>query len=134
MPAEQYNILPGRSVESLLGTAFASLVGVECFAHVLGISPREIMFVDHHADGTLFAGDAPFFQHGEQKFLFLGVVAGKLVAIRWRPTSEGKVQIEAKDDLKKRLGRSPDRADAVTMALYRFAAGGREPGDYGVTI
>ncbi len=58
----------------------------------------------------------------------------ELVATKWRPTSDGRVQIESKDDLKARLGRSPDRADAVAMAYYRFAAGGREPGDYGVTI
>jgi hypothetical protein len=58
----------------------------------------------------------------------------ELVATRWRPTSDGRVQIEGKDDLKARLGRSPDRADAVAMAFYRFAAGGREPGDRGITI
>ena len=58
----------------------------------------------------------------------------ELVATKWRPTSDGRVQIEGKDDLKARLGRSPDRADAVAMAFYRFAAGGREPGDYGITI
>ena len=41
----------------------------------------------------------------------------ELLAIRWRPTSEGKVRIEAKEELKSRLGRSPDRADAVCMAF-----------------
>ncbi len=41
----------------------------------------------------------------------------ELLAIRWRPTPEGKVRIEAKDDLKARLGRSPDKADAVVMAV-----------------
>lgn len=30
----------------------------------------------------------------------------------------GKIQLEAKEDLKGRLGRSPDRADAVAMAFY----------------
>lgn len=44
-----------------------------------------------------------------------------LVAIRWKPTAQGKVQIEAKEDLKSRLGRSPDRADAVSMAFYSRA-------------
>jgi hypothetical protein len=41
------------------------------------------------------------------------------------------VQIESKDHLKGRLGRSPDRADAVVMAFY--GAGGREPGDLGIS-
>jgi len=58
----------------------------------------------------------------------------ELLAIRWRPTSDGKIQVELKDTLRARLGRSPDRADAVTMAFYPFIAGGREPGDYGITI
>ena len=41
----------------------------------------------------------------------------ELLAIRWRPTPEGKIRIEAKEELKSRLGRSPDRADAVCMAF-----------------
>ena len=41
----------------------------------------------------------------------------ELVAIRWRATSNGKIQIEPKEDLKNRLGRSPDRADAVVLAF-----------------
>ena len=39
-------------------------------------------------------------------------------AIRWRPTSEGKIALESKDDLRGRLGRSPDRLDAAVMAFY----------------
>ena len=42
-------------------------------------------------------------------------------AIRWRATSNGKIQIEPKDDLKNRLGRSPDRADAVVLAFSGWA-------------
>ena len=41
----------------------------------------------------------------------------ELLAIRWFPTSEGKVQLERKVDMKRRLGKSPDRADAVSMAF-----------------
>ena len=44
-------------------------------------------------------------------------LATELLAIRWRPTPEGRVRIEAKDNLRGRLGRSPDRADAVSMAF-----------------
>ena len=42
------------------------------------------------------------------------------MAIRWRATSNGKIQIEAKEDLENRLGRSPDRADAVVLAFSRW--------------
>lgn len=48
----------------------------------------------------------------------------ELVAIRWKPTSLGQIQIESKDDLRDRLGRSPDRADAVSMAFYSRALRG----------
>lgn len=41
----------------------------------------------------------------------------ELMATRWRPTPKGRVQLESKEDLKSRIGRSPDRADAVAMSL-----------------
>ena len=39
-----------------------------------------------------------------------------LCAPRWNLTPRG-IQIESKDDLRKRIGRSPDRGDAVVYAL-----------------
>lgn len=45
----------------------------------------------------------------------------ELVVARWRVTSAGKIQIEAKDEIRKRLGRSPDCADAVVMACWQGA-------------
>lgn len=42
-------------------------------------------------------------------------LAGDLAAPRWWLGKSG-IQIEAKDDIKKRLGRSPDRGDAVVLA------------------
>ncbi len=44
-------------------------------------------------------------------------VFDELLALKWSPTADGKVRMEAKADLKSRLGRSPDRADAVVMAF-----------------
>jgi len=44
-------------------------------------------------------------------------LADELCAIQWKITSAGKIQIEPKDELRGRLGRSPDRADAVAMAF-----------------
>lgn len=40
---------------------------------------------------------------------------GDLMAPRYRRTSGGRLQIEDKDAIRKRLGRSPDRGDAVVM-------------------
>ena len=45
-----------------------------------------------------------------------------LTAPRWRVLSQGKIQIEDKDDIRKRLGRSPDEGDAVVMAHWLDAS------------
>ena len=45
----------------------------------------------------------------------------ELCGLMWKVNSTGKVQIEAKDEFRARLGRSPDRADAVAMACHGLA-------------
>lgn len=45
------------------------------------------------------------------------------------PATGGYYVIESKDDMRKRLSRSPDTADAVIMALWHDAATARDPGD-----
>jgi len=42
---------------------------------------------------------------------------GDLTSPRWEATSTGVIKIESKDDIRKRLGRSPDVGDAVVMAF-----------------
>ena len=49
---------------------------------------------------------------------------GDLTAPHWRVVSGGKIQIESKDDIKKRLGRSTDDGDAVVMAFFPKGASG----------
>lgn len=44
---------------------------------------------------------------------------GELVAARYSFDARGRFKVESKDDMRKRLGRSPDRADAVGLAVYR---------------
>lgn len=39
----------------------------------------------------------------------------QLTSIRWKHTSRGQIQIEPKDEIKKRLRRSPDEADVAMM-------------------
>lgn len=53
-----------------------------------------------------------------------------LTAPRYRTNSKGQLVVEAKDETKKRIGRSPDRADAVLMALVP-EAGTRKRGNIG---
>ncbi|MGH7095603.1 MAG: terminase [Stellaceae bacterium] len=52
-------------------------------------------------------------------------LAADLAASRWKLAARG-IQVEQKDEIRKRLGRSPDRGDAVVMA---WAYGGGRPGD-----
>lgn len=44
----------------------------------------------------------------------------ELTVTRWKVSSSGLVQIEAKEDLSSRLGRSPDFADSVCMCFSTF--------------
>lgn len=46
-------------------------------------------------------------------------LAADLSAPRWKNIAGGKIVIESKDEIKKRIGRSPDRGDAVTLAFWR---------------
>lgn len=46
----------------------------------------------------------------------------ELRAVEWKHHSTGKIAIEPKEDLRARLGRSPDVADAVVMAFADFEA------------
>lgn len=53
----------------------------------------------------------------------------ELMATKYRINNDGKIQLERKAKIAARVGRSPDRADAVTMALYPpVGAGGEIPG------
>lgn len=46
-------------------------------------------------------------------------LATDLSTPRWKNIAGGKIVIESKDDIKKRIGRSPDMGDAVTLAFWR---------------
>ena len=45
-------------------------------------------------------------------------LTGDLTAPKWRVMSGGRIQVESKDDIAKRLGRSTDDGDAVVMAYW----------------
>lgn len=47
-------------------------------------------------------------------------LVSQLTAIKWGLTSSGQIRIESKADMKKRIGRSPDLADAVAYARARL--------------
>lgn len=43
---------------------------------------------------------------------------GDLTAPKWKVTSNSRIQLESKEELKKRLGRSPDKGDAVVQSFW----------------
>ena len=47
-------------------------------------------------------------------------LAGQLVDLRYKRTSSGKIQIESKDDMRRRGRQSPDKADAVMLAFLDY--------------
>ena len=50
-------------------------------------------------------------------------LASDLSTPHWKTMPGGKIVIESKDDIRKRLNRSPDRGDAVFLALWPSGAG-----------
>lgn len=52
------------------------------------------------------------------------LLIGDLTAPHWKVTSTGRIQIESKDDIRKRIGRSPDSGDAVMQAVWEATDGG----------
>lgn len=58
------------------------------------------------------------FQGGKVSIINDPILIRQLGAVKHEYRSNGKIVLETKDDLKKRLGRSPDRADAFVMMLW----------------
>lgn len=54
-------------------------------------------------------------------------LAADLTAPRWKLVGRGEVLVEAKDDIRKRLGRSTDRGDAVVMSMWQSTMAGAAP-------
>jgi hypothetical protein len=51
-------------------------------------------------------------------------LTGDLTAPRWKVLSGGRIQIESKDDIRKRLDRSTDHGDAVVQSVWTGQDGG----------
>ena len=51
------------------------------------------------------------------------LLTGDLTAPHWRVTSTGRIQVELKDEIRKRIGRSPDSGDAVVQSVWETALG-----------
>jgi hypothetical protein len=42
----------------------------------------------------------------------------ELSSVKYKIDSDGRIRVESKEDMKKRLGKSPDRADAIGLVLF----------------
>jgi len=51
------------------------------------------------------------------------LLTGDLTAPHWKVMSGGRIQIESKDEIRKRIGRSPDSGDAVMQAVWDAQSG-----------
>lgn len=49
-----------------------------------------------------------------------------LTAPRWKETSSGRIKVESKDDIRKRIGRSTDYGDAAALAVTPIASNRKE--------
>ncbi|NUP47541.1 MAG: hypothetical protein HOW97_09560 [Catenulispora sp.] len=58
------------------------------------------------------------------------LLTGDLTAPHWRVLSGGKIQVESKDDIRKRIGRSTDDGDAVVQAAWDDDTGAQAWIDY----
>jgi phage terminase large subunit len=70
----------------------------------------------------LYWGLRQRFQAGEVAGLTDERTIGQLAGIRYRHTARGQVEIERKEDARKRGVKSPDRAEAVMLALARVTS------------
>lgn len=65
----------------------------------------------------LWFGARPWFKDGGALYPD-GKCEAELMAATYAPDAKGRNKVESKKDIKKRLGRSPDRADSALLAIY----------------
>lgn len=73
-------------------------------------------FANHRAE--LYWGLRERFFHGDIQLPADPLLSEELAQIKYVYTASSRIQIEAKEQLKRRLGRSPDRADMLAMLFY----------------
>lgn len=66
----------------------------------------------------LWFGAREFFRAGGALYPRDPKCDSELVAPTYAPTPSGQNKVESKEDVKKRLGRSPDRAESALLAIY----------------
>jgi hypothetical protein len=99
-----------EGAKDVKGKALTDTTGQYTFANMrayLAWCVREWLDPDNHNDAMLPPG---------------GTFAEEATEVRWSFSSSGHILIEAKDDIKARLGYSPDEFDALANTFYPRAA------------
>lgn len=86
---------------------------------------HEVNYASSSSDDTIYPvlrdelwfGARPWFKEGGALYPD-GKLESELMAATYAPDAKGRNKVEPKRDIKKRLGRSPDRADAALLAIY----------------
>lgn len=80
---------------------------------------RELRFLNLRAEAWWLMREALDPEQGDGLALPpIDRLIGELAAPKWGITSNGRVKVESKDDIRARLGRSTDYADALIMAYW----------------
>ena len=88
----------------------------------MSASGRPIASGTRISKAELYWGLRQRFQAGDVAGLTDERTIGQLAGIRYRHTARGQVEIERKEDARKRGVKSPDRAEAVMLALARVTS------------
>lgn len=98
--------VPGSTSAELLGSQAACSSGEPGFANCRSAAWWTLRELLDPANGWEIALPAD------------DLLTGDLTAVKWRVTSAGRIQVESKEEIRKRLGRSTDHGDAVIQAFY----------------
>jgi hypothetical protein len=79
-------------------------------------APQDDKFVNLKTEIWWHARD--LFEKGNVSIINDPILIRQLGAVKYHYRSNGKTVVESKEDLKTRLGRSPDRGDAFTLGLW----------------
>jgi phage terminase large subunit len=102
LPAYNRELFENRRAELYWGLRERFRLGEISLKHVAGPASD----ADHTSDGSLTSDDS---------------LTSELASLKYTITSRGRIRIESKNEIKRRLGHSPDRADMLAL-LFDGAA------------
>lgn len=98
------------------------LYGVRIDGVNVGAAPRDKERFPKLRDELWWVVGRELIQSGAMDLTDLDdTTVAQLISPTYSPDAGGRVKIEPKDDTRKRIGRSPDNADALLLAFYRGA-------------